>query len=480
KGMVHQAATRDQARSDLVERWDRDRQAEPDASRIILSHTNDEVRALNQAARGRMRAAGDLADDVHVDVERGARNFARGDRVMFLRNERGLGVKNGTLGVIEEVSTQRMTVRTDDGRSVRFDLKDYTHIDHGYAATIHKAQGMTVDRTHILATPGMDAHGSYVSLSRHRDRMDLHYGSDDFATRDRLVRTLSRDRAKDMASDYEQANPAQSFAERRGITFRERVVEIVRRIVPEKLRDRIGELLDGLRSPGDAAPGQDLGRGPGEEDVGAKIGDVGAAPRPDAPARGAQPETDVQVDPEAALRSARTKALVRHARIIDAILSTGNADGQGSPEQMRELRDARNAFEKVRPHGWRDAEAAYVKNPELIPEAGAGRVNRIVLETEIRTGLDTDPSRRADRFVERWQKLDRTSQGQYQAGDMSGYKSTRSAMSDMAKSLERDPQLESLLANRKRELGINVESGRRLGAELAFSHGIGKGRGIGI
>ena len=63
---------------------------------------------------------------------------------------------------------------------------------------------------------------------------------------------------------------------------------------------------------------------------------------------------------------------------------------------------------------------------------------------------------------------------------MSGYKLTRSTMSDMAKSLERDPQLESLLANRKSELGINIDSGRRLGAELAFSHGIGRGRGLGL
>ncbi len=39
--------------------------------------------------------------------------------------------------------------------------------------------------------------------------MDLHYGRDDFADENRLVRTLSRDRAKDMASDYE---PAQSYA----------------------------------------------------------------------------------------------------------------------------------------------------------------------------------------------------------------------------------------------------------------------------
>ncbi len=65
---------------------------------------------------------------------------------------------------------------------------------------------------------------------------------------------------------------------------------------------------------------------------------------------------------------------------------------------------------------------------------------------------------------------------------MSGYKATRSAMGDMAKSLERDPQLESILANRKHDLGIGTESGRRLGLELAFSHGIdlGRGRGIGL
>jgi hypothetical protein len=53
-------------------------------------------------------------------------------------------------------------------------------------------------------------------------------------------------------------------------------------------------------------------------------------------------------------------------------------------------------------------------------------------------------------------------------------------MGDMAKSLERDPQLESILANRKRDLGIAFESGRRLGRELAFTHGIDLGRGLGI
>ena len=448
-GMVHAAPTREQARDDLIDRWDRERQASPDKSRIILTHTNDEVRALNEAARERMRAAGDIGDDVRITVERGERSFASGDRVMFLQNERGLGVKNGTLGTIEQVSERSMSVRTDDGRSVVFDLKDYDRIDHGYAATIHKAQGMTVDRTHVLATPGLDAHGSYVALSRHRDGMDLHYGRDDFADQDRLVRTLSRDRAKDMATDYE---PAQDYAERRGITFRERVervVEIVKQ-VPEKVRG----MFDGLRLPTDS--GQEPDR--------------------------AAPEREKAADPEEALRRARTKALVRHARAVDAIFEMQEQGGRATPEQVTELQESRAAFEDVRPYGSHDAEAAYKKNPELASEAATGQVNRTIRALQLETELRTDPQIRADRFVERWRSLDRASKHQYQAGDMSGYKSTRSAMGDMAKSLERDPQLESILEGRKRDLGISFESGRRLGLELAFTHGIdlSRGRGIGL
>jgi hypothetical protein len=375
---------------------------------------------------------------------------------MFLQNERGLGVKNGTLGTIEQVRAQSMTVRTDDGRSVRFDLKDYDKIDHGYAATIHKAQGMTVDLTHVLATPGMDSHSSYVALSRHRDGVALHYGRDDFANPDRLTRTLSRDRAKDMASDYERADPVQGYAERRGITFRERIVEIVRRAVPEKVRN----MFEGLQPSAGAVHGSDDAQRPERE----------------------APERKAAQDSEAALRKARTKALVRHARAVDAIFDIQDRGGKASPEQVKELQQARKVFEAVRPYGSHDAEAAYKKNPELVREAAGGQVNRAIRALQLETGLRVDPSRRADRFVERWQKLDQASLRQYQAGDISGYKATRSAMGDMARSLERDPQLESILANRKQELGIAFESGRRLGQELAFTHGIdlGRGRGIGI
>src|SRR5690606_15026905 len=84
RDMVHAAETREQARGELIERWDRDRQANPDASRIILTHTNAEVRELNEAARDAMRASGDLGENVRLKVERGDRDFAAGDRIMFL------------------------------------------------------------------------------------------------------------------------------------------------------------------------------------------------------------------------------------------------------------------------------------------------------------------------------------------------------------------------------------------------------------
>lgn len=465
-GMMHSAETREQARSNLIDRWDRDRQAAPDDSRIILTHTNAEVRELNEAARGRMREAGDLGNDVHVTVERGERSFAAGDRVMFLQNERGLNVKNGTLGTIVKVSAQSMTVRTDDSRNVSFDLKDYDRIDHGYAATIHKAQGMTVDRSHVLATPGMDAHGSYVALSRHRDGMDLHYGREDFANQGKLIRTLSRDRAKDMASDYErQIDPAQDYARRRGITFRAPDPETARQRVLANALDRIDDIVFSKRSPGNDA------QGPNKEVAGKGIEQEIEAVAQEA-----------GIDPENALRHARTAALVRHARASDAILEARRQGLTPSGEQRRALADARRTFDEVRPYGWRDAEAAYNKDNSLAHEAGGDRLDRAIRALQLETELRTDPQHRADRFVERWQKLDRTSEQKYAAGDYSGYEAARKEMESMAKSLERDPQMESILAGRKAALGIRFETDRRLGQELAFNHGLdlGRGRGLGL
>src|SRR3546814_15457721 len=125
-----------------------------DKTRIILTHTNAEVRDLNQAARDRLRDAGELGTDVRVSAERGAREFAGGDRIMFLKNERGLGVKNGTLGQVERVSPDSMPQRIDGVRGIEFDLTDYALTGHGLSATQHKSTGVTVHTGQVLAKTG--------------------------------------------------------------------------------------------------------------------------------------------------------------------------------------------------------------------------------------------------------------------------------------------------------------------------------------
>ncbi|KTE21931.1 MAG: Ti-type conjugative transfer relaxase TraA [Sphingopyxis sp.] len=450
-GMVHTAETREQARSDLVERWDRDRQANPDASRIILTHTNAEVRELNEAARDRMRAAGELGDDVRVKTERGDRPFASGDRIMFLRNERGLEVKNGTLGTVEQVNQQGMTVRTDDGRNVAFDMKDYAHVDHGYAATIHKAQGMTVDRGHVLATPGMDRHSSYVGMTRHRDGLALHYGRDDFKDDAQLARTLSRERAKDMASDYARVDPAKEFAERRGIG--ERVAEIAR-AGAEKARG----IFDGLRL---SLQGQQREQG------------MFAGFRPPE-----QRSEQAQTQPSHA--TGQRRAVERYARAVNEVARMRDRGLPVLPHQHDALNRAGEALDAIRPHASTDLQNALQRQPELIHEAAEGRSQAAVQAMNKEAELRADPFQRADRFVEGWKQLRQAQDDLRRDGDFRGAKRVGQEMAGMAKSLERDAQVESLLRGRSRELGIDAAMGRSVARDLADSVPFDHGRNLGM
>ena len=433
RGMVHSAETREAARGELIERWDRARQSSSGDTRIILTHTNDEVRELNEAARGRMRDAGELGSDVSVKAERGEREFASGDRIMFLRNERGLGVKNGTLGTVERVRAQSMAVRTDDGRSVAFDTKDYAHLDHGYAATIQKAQGMTVDRAHVLATPGMDSHGAYVALSRHRDGVALHYGHDDFADQSKLVRTLSRERGKDMASDYK---PEQQFAERRGITFRERIVEIARQL-PERAKSIFANFRPQSQQL-EALPVEKTGQ------------------------------------------SDQRRAVERYARATGDISQMREQGLPILPHQRAALKKAGQALDALRPRAATDLASALQRQPELAREAADGRSQGAIRAMQLEAEIRIDPAMRADRFVSDWQRLGQARTTMQRDGNTDSAKRVSGRMADMAKGLERDPQVESLLRNRTRELGIDKDIARDLSRELAASVSFERTRSIGM
>ena len=178
-----------------------------------MAFTRDDVKALNHDIRTLRDQNGDLGKSHSITTETGKKAFAINDRIRFLRNERGLGVKNGSLGIIDGIESGVLSVKLDGTNTrVQVDSKFYKHLDYGYAATVHKAQGTTVDRSYVLASTHFDRHTAYVSLSRHRDNATVFYARDDFggraheatdeAVRRRFMDTLSRARPKELAHDY--------------------------------------------------------------------------------------------------------------------------------------------------------------------------------------------------------------------------------------------------------------------------------------
>ena len=223
KGMVLAAIKAEEAKIRLIIDWQAGRRRDPAASRIILAHRRADVRDLNDRARAVRRERGELGPDVMLPTRDGKKPFAAGERIYFLRNERSLGVKNGTLGTLVAIAGAgagaHLKVRLDGGREVVFALKDYDALDHGYAATMHKAQGVTVDHAHVLLSASMDRHLTYVALSRHRESVRLHWSEEEMGNSARMAERLARARRKESTLDYEPAavSTGAGFAVRRGL-----------------------------------------------------------------------------------------------------------------------------------------------------------------------------------------------------------------------------------------------------------------------
>jgi Ti-type conjugative transfer relaxase TraA len=439
-GTVQAHATRDEAKSALVAGWDAARRENPNASQIMLAHTRADVAELNDLARARRRDAGELGADHVLKTERGERAFAAGDRLMFLRNERSLGVKNGSLGTVEAILGTSLTVRLDgadrlagEARRVSFDLKDYALFDHGYASTIHKSQGVTVDRAHLLATEGLDRHAAYVGMSRHRDALAVHYGADDFKDRRELARVLGRERAKDITLDYRDA-----FADRRGI---QRAAMMVR--------------------------------------------DLGLSDTDRRPSRGMfanfRPAPPTQRMPSAALTSSSPlDAPVRdYTRAVGDILRMRREDLPVLPHQRIALERAQAALAKASPHAPQDLKSALQRRPELVRQVDQpGGVEALVRAMSVEAQVRRDPQLRADRFIEDWTKLSARREQLQGFERHQARAATERRMSAMIDGLGRDAELYAALDGRRRQLGLNPARLPNQDVVRELQRTLGRGRGL--
>jgi conjugative relaxase-like TrwC/TraI family protein len=206
---IHQAKTSDEARGLLVEQWASARAAGDDA--LMVAARLADVDDLNRRARAAVRAQGRLGPD---QIVLAGRAYARGDEVLALRNDYRLGLLNGTRAVVDRIDAQRrhIVAVTDRARlAIPFAYAAAGHLTHGYATTIHKAQGATVDRCFVLLDETTSREHAYTAASRGRHGNDVFAVVADRRSEERHAAEVQRDPLDEMRTAVRRSS-AQRFA----------------------------------------------------------------------------------------------------------------------------------------------------------------------------------------------------------------------------------------------------------------------------
>lgn len=202
---LHSAASKDAAAQQLIERWDRSRDVTA-ADSLILTATRSDAAKLNLLAQDRRATSGELGRRA---VRLNGTDLFENDRVLFTRNDRGLGVYNGDLGTIRRVKQEgfgkspSVRIELDGGKVVTFAADRYEHVELGYAMTTHKAQGATVDRAFVLFDDRMASREmAYVQVSRPSRQIEA-FMVDHTGEQGDPERRLSRETRKKAAREYQ-------------------------------------------------------------------------------------------------------------------------------------------------------------------------------------------------------------------------------------------------------------------------------------
>jgi len=207
KGAIHWTHSQDAAREALVAQWAKDSAAAPDKSRFVFAYTNADVDRLNADIRTVRKERGEIGGEDHAfQTKHGTAEFSERDRIQITGTDKGRGLINGAAGTIEKIEGDTIAVRLD-GRGekrVEFDAKEFQDFRHGYAGTIYKGQGRTLDQTYLYHSEHWRSAASYVALTRHRDKAELFVARETAADVKQLSRQMARVDDRRAASHFHQ------------------------------------------------------------------------------------------------------------------------------------------------------------------------------------------------------------------------------------------------------------------------------------
>ena len=274
----------------LVNDWDRYQRANPGKSTVVLARTRAEVRALSHLMRERRFAAlpdGDQPDTerVTVMVSRGTEDdraaspleIARGDQLRIGATHWEKQLFNGTVVTVDDFTVRRgeagtepsvlISARTEDGRAVSFrhdEIRDWygnIRLDHGYALTITSAQGLTVDRTFLLADARPARETIYPAATRHREGLDIYVNrtplaldiADRRADNDREVAVTDTEIRAYLAERWSRSQPKEAALDYMADGVWEDRREHVREDNSRSIRETQGEPLEARPAANDNA-----------------------------------------------------------------------------------------------------------------------------------------------------------------------------------------------------------------------------------
>ena len=141
------------------------------------------------------------------------KSFSQNERIVFLKNDKSLNVKNGQVGEIESISKNgSVAVRMENGDIKNINIKtQYNYIDRGYAVTDYKSQGQTAKDViyHADTTKGVNYNQAYVAVTRGKE--DLQVYTDSKAN---LQEQMKLEQAKTSTLDYKTNEIEQTISSR--------------------------------------------------------------------------------------------------------------------------------------------------------------------------------------------------------------------------------------------------------------------------
>ncbi|HIP14681.1 MAG TPA: conjugative relaxase [Sulfurimonas autotrophica] len=103
-------------------------------------------------------------------------DFSKGDKVIFTKNDKKLGINNGESATIKDIDDKgNFTFNIDDKKQeVKFNIKEYNYLDHGYAITTMKSQGQTAKNViAYMEAKNQNFNSFYVAATRAEESLKI-------------------------------------------------------------------------------------------------------------------------------------------------------------------------------------------------------------------------------------------------------------------------------------------------------------------